>query len=175
MRPPIILTVQFDEASNAFFQTMRQKHFPEPLNLVGAHLTLFHNLPGSEEDEILRAVASLAAKTPPFEVAVTGPMKLGRGVALSFASDTLTGIRAELASRFRDWLSGQDRERFRPHVTIQNKVAPHEAAALFDHLKATMPPFDATAEGIQLWRYDRGPWRPIAAVPFQATPANGKP
>lgn len=102
---------------------------------------------------------------------MTGPMRLGRGVALNIESEKLTEIRSELALRFRKWLSGQDRAKFRPHVTIQNKAAPHEAAALFDHLKATILPFEAMAEGIQIWSYERGPWRPIAAVPFQAIPA----
>lgn len=153
---------------------MRRRHFPEALNRVGAHLTLFHNLPGSDEDEIIEEVARLAAKTSPFEIAVTGPMRLGRGVALNIESDKLNEIRSELALRFKKRLSGQDRAKFRPHVTIQNKVAPHEAAALFDHLKATILPFEATAEGIQIWRYERGPWRPIAAVPFQAPPAGAR-
>lgn len=169
---PIILTLQFDPASDALFQDLRRRHFPPAINFIGAHLTLFHALPGGELQAILREVGATARETAPFRVAVAGPMRLGRGVALRIESKKLTSIRQRLAARFRDWLSPQDREKFRPHVTVQNKVAPHVAAALLDHLAATLPAFEAIAEGIQLWRYEGGPWAPVAAVPFQATPGN---
>lgn len=172
MAAPIILTLQVDPASDALFQDLRRRHFPASINFVGAHLTLFHNLPGERLDQILREVAETARETAPFPVAVKGPMRLGRGVALSLESERLKAIRQRLAARFGAWLSPQDREKFRPHVTVQNKVAPHVAAALFDHLAATLPAFEAIAEGIQLWRYESGPWAPVAAVPFQATPGN---
>ncbi len=147
---------------------MRRRHFPPTLNHISAHLTLFHNLPYTEENTILTEVAKLAAATRPFDVMISGPMKLGRGVALTVESEALLALRSHLADAFASWLIAQDRQKFRPHVTIQNKVAPHEAAALFDHIAATLTPFAATAEGIQLWRYVGGPWSPIAAVPFQA-------
>jgi 2'-5' RNA ligase len=164
---PIILTLQFDQAADALFQDLRRRHFPPAINFIGAHLTLFHNLPGGELDWILREVGAMASKTAPFAVAVTGPMLLGRGVALRIESEKLFAIRQHLAARFEDCLSPQDREKFRPHVTVQNKVALQVAAALFDHLAATLPVFEAIAEGIQLWRYGGGPWAPVAAVPFQ--------
>ncbi|GAB5376119.1 MAG: hypothetical protein AcusKO_25810 [Acuticoccus sp.] len=63
-------------------------------------------------------------------------------------------------------LTRQDREKFRPHITVQNKVSPQEAHATLDHLAATFTPFSATAEGLQLWWYRGGPWQPLAAVPF---------
>lgn len=170
MRAPLILTVQFDEKSDALFQELRRKHFPPEINFVGAHLTLFHQLPGEHEDEIIRGVASLAITMSPFKVKVAGPMKLGRGVALRLESGRLDELRQSLADRFEAWLTGQDRQKFRPHVTIQNKVAPHVSAALYDHLSATLPSFEATIEGMQLWRYNDGRWTPIAAIPFQATP-----
>lgn len=167
MRAAIIVTVQFDERSAALLGALRRKHFPPALNRVGAHLTLFHNLPGAEEAAVLRSVAESAARTKPFTVVAAGPLRLGRGVAIKIESDRLMALRGELAARFKPWLAGQDREKFRPHVTIQNKVAPHEAAALCEHLAAVFSPFEATAEAIQLWRYAGGPWAPIAAVSFQ--------
>lgn len=175
MYRPIILTLQVDEESDAALQDLRRKNFPPEINFVGAHLTLFHRLPGEHENEIIGAVARLAGTLSPFKVRMTGPMKLGRGVALRVESDRLNDLRETLARRFGDWLTGQDRQKFRPHVTIQNKVAPHVAAALFDHLAATLAPFDATAEGVQLWRYHDGRWTPVAAIPFQATPGGASP
>ncbi len=161
------MTAQFDEQADAYFQELRQRHFPPEINFVGAHLTLFHQLPGNVEDAILREVARVATETAPFAVDVAGPMKLGRGVALRIDSAALTALRARLAGSFEQWLIKQDRQKFRPHVTIQNKVAPHVAAALFDHLAATLPPVTAIIEGLQLWRYQHGPWSPVAAFPFQ--------
>ena len=170
MRAPVILTVQFDEKSDALFQDLRRKHFPPEINHVGAHLTLFHQLPGEHADAIVRETARLATTIAPFKVVVAGPMKLGRGVAVRIESDRLEDFRRRLADRFANWLVRQDLEKFRPHVTIQNKVAPHVAAALYDHLAAVLPAFEAIAEGVQLWRYHDGRWTPIAAIPFQSTP-----
>lgn len=168
MRAPIILTLQVDEASDALFQDLRRRHFPPAQNRVGAHLTLFHSLPGSEENAVLREVGIAASKRAPFKILIAGPQRLGRGVALRIESDALVALRAALADVFKGMLSPQDKEKFRPHVTIQNKVAQHRAAALHDHLEATMPAFEATAEAIQIWRFVDGAWSPLAAVPFQA-------
>ncbi len=169
MRAPIIVTLQVDEASDSLFQDLRRLHFPPEINFVGAHLTLFHNLPGDHEEEIIREVARMAKQIAPFRVKVDGAMKLGRGVALKIESPTLMALRLDLAARFEPWLIRQDREKFRPHVTIQNKVASHVADALYEHLGVSLPAFEATAEGFQLWRYNDGRWTPIAAIPFQAT------
>ncbi len=116
---------------------------------------------------MLKALARAAAAKAPFEITVSGLMKLGRGVAFRVESAALTALQDELAGAFAGWLSKQDKEKFRPHVTIQNKVAPHVAAALFDHLTREFSPFAAVAEGLQLWRYQGGPWTPVAAIAFQ--------
>lgn len=130
---------------------------------------MFHNLPGAEERAILGSLGDAAAARAPFTVRVAGLMKLGRGTAFRIESKALLALRAGLATAFEGWLTRQDREKFRPHVTVQNKVAPHEAQALFDHLSRSFRPFDAWAEGLQLWRYEGGPWSPIAAVAFQGS------
>ncbi|GAB5376120.1 MAG: hypothetical protein AcusKO_25820 [Acuticoccus sp.] len=38
---PVILTLQFDAESTAFFEHQRQIYFPADINMVPAHLTLF--------------------------------------------------------------------------------------------------------------------------------------
>lgn len=162
---PIILTLQFDSATANFFQRKRETHFPPALNRIPAHLTLFHALPGDDPDAILAAVAP-QTRRPPFPVAVDGLMPLGRGAAYRIASEPLIALRKALAEPWRDILTRQDRERFRPHVTIQNKVTPEEARATLVTLGEDFRPFTATAEGLQLWRYRGGPWSPLAAVPF---------
>ena len=110
-------------------------------------------------------------------MAVSGLMKLGRGVAYRIESEQLFELRAALARRFEPWLIRQDRERFRPHVTIQNKVSPAEASALYDRLSAGFEPFTARAEGLQFWFYEGGrnrdgayrpgTWAPAGAMAFR--------
>ncbi len=97
-------------------------------------------------------------------------MPLGRGVAYRIGSETLGTVRKGLAETFAEDLTRQDRERFRPHVTIQNKVTPETARATLAALEETFTPFTATAEGLQLWHYRGGPWSPLAAVRFEACP-----
>lgn len=163
---PIIITLQLDERSDAFFNAQRERYFPPAINFIPAHLTLFHNLPGPEFENVIRKTAKVAGTRPGFAMDVTELMKLGRGVAYKIASPELIELRAALAAEFDPWLIKQDRQKFRPHITVQNKVAPHEANALFDHLQSEFEPFKVQATGLQLWFYDGGPWSPAGAVAF---------
>ena len=164
---PLIVTLQLDAATSDYFDRLRAAHFPPALNHLKAHVTLFHNLPGREDPAVIETLARQAAARAPFSVMVAGLMKLGRGTAFRLESLILTDLRARLATAFEPWLTRQDREKFRPHVTVQNKVGPAEAMALFDHLSRDFAPFEARAEGLQLWRYEGGPWSPVCAIGFQ--------
>ena len=166
----IIVTLQLDAETHDWLTAQRSRYFPAGINYLDAHLTLFHNLPGHELASVIETCAKEAAAIAPFDVSLPGLMKLGRGVAYKVFAPELLRLRASLAQAFEPWLVKQDRQGFRPHVTIQNKVAPHEAAALFDHLSATYQPRTAEAEGLQLWHYEGGPWRPICAIAFQGAP-----
>jgi 2'-5' RNA ligase len=164
---PLIVTVQLDASTTDYFDRLRAAHFPPAINHLKAHVTLFHHLPGEEERLVLATLAREAGRCAPFPVRVGALMKLGRGTAFKLESDTLIALRARLAAAFEPWLIRQDREKFRPHVTVQNKVSAAQASALFDHLAGDFSPFTAMAEGLQLWRYEGGPWSPVAAVAFQ--------
>jgi 2'-5' RNA ligase len=168
MPPPLIVTAALDEAAFAWFDDLRRAHFPAGRNLVPAHLTLFHALPGDHEaaaGEILKAACRSAA---PMALQVRGPWSLGRGVAYRIAAPELEALRADLAERMSAWLARQDRAPWRPHVTIQNKAEPAEARALLNDLQHAFEPFDAVAEGLLVWRYLGGPWEPVARLPFAA-------
>lgn len=167
MKKPLIVTLQLDEFASLYFNALRRAHFPPAINHLQSHLTLFHNLPGEEERAVLETLGRSAAARGAFSVSVAGLLKLGRGTAFRLESAELLQVRTELAAAFDFWLVKQDREKFRPHVTVQNKVAAHVANALFDHLSRDFAPFIAIAEGLQLWRYDDGPWSPVAAIAFQ--------
>jgi 2'-5' RNA ligase len=156
-QPPLILALKLDEESFAYLNGLRKAHFPPALNYLDAHLTLFHHLPDLPAvTDLLRTVAETQ---PPIPLEVTGLMKLGRGVAFRMKSEPLAQLQAYLRSQWREWLTPQDQQGFRPHVTVQNKVDPATANALYEALLADFRPFTVTGTGLSLWEYHNGPWR----------------
>ena len=166
---PLILTAELDEASFEIYDALRQAHFPDRGYRLPAHVTLFHKLPGEELDAVLRHVGEVCAGHAPFAVPVAEVIGLGAGTAYRLRSEALDGLRAELARRFDPWLTGQDRQGFRAHVTVQNKVTKDTANACRAVIEAEFAPFEARAEGIQLWSYEGGPWGTLGAVAFQGS------
>ena len=167
---PLIVSLGFDPASFERLNGLRRDHFPPALNRIPAHLTLFHHLPGERVEAVADALAELAAGAVSFDVEVVGLRKLGRGVALAMQSSELVSIRAAVAARFADALTAQDRQGFRPHVTIQNKVDPAVASALHDRLAEGFEPWTATAQSLLLWRYRGGPWEAEGRFDFTCGP-----
>lgn len=163
---PLILTLGLEAAAQARFDRLRAAHFPAARNFIPAHVTLFHALPGAEGDAIGRALAARCAATPAFTVDATGVRSLGRGVAYVLHAPPLQRLRADLAQLWHDWLTPQDRQGFRPHVTVQNKAEPEAARALLEAMQAGFTPFAFRAEGLALWRYLGGPWEAVSAHPF---------
>lgn len=163
---PLILTAAFDARAADTFQKLRDRHFPADRNIVPAHLTLFHHLPGAEQRRILADLRDLAAPLRPFGFSTTAPRFLGRGCALGISADPLVGLRDALAKTWSAWLTAQDRQKFQPHVTVQNKVAPGEARALCDDLQGTSVRGEVV--GLDLWIYRGGPWEASDRIRFGA-------
>lgn len=132
----------------------------------GAHLTVFHAVPGSERERVAADLAAATARAPS-TMRVTGVRFLGRGVAYELAAPEVARVRDELARAWWERLTPQDRQPFRPHVTVQNKAAPEVARALHSRLRARFAPFEVVAEGLVLWRYRGGPWEPVERYPFR--------
>ena len=122
-----ILTLALDPNSQTHFEQMRQQHYPSALNRIGAHLTLFHTLPESEE---VRTALHAAAARQPFTMRVTGLRSLGKGVAYTLESRELLALHKRLSTAFAEHLSRQDQQKFQPHIVIQNKASGEEARAL---------------------------------------------
>lgn len=162
----LILTLRFDPATAERLGALRRAYFPPTLNIVPAHLTLFHHLPGLERGPVEAAVRRTASGLRPLPLIFSEARSLGRGVALGVASPDLVSLRAALASRFAPWLTRQDQQGFRPHVTIQNKVSPDEARALHRSLSDGFAPWSGLGTGLLLWRYLNGPWALEAEAPF---------
>ncbi len=148
---PLIVTLLLDQEAQQRFDRLRAEHFPAERNFLEAHVTLFHALPGEREDAV-RADLAAAARRRPFDVAVTGVRFLGRGVAYDLASAELDRLRSSLAAAWQPWLTAQDRQKHKAHVTVQNKVAPEVARALHERLSAAFVPGPVTARGLGLWR-----------------------
>ena len=165
---PLILSLGVDSVSFDRLDGLRRAHFPPALNRISAHVTLFHHLPGDRLADVVEAVADAAGSVPAFAVRITGLRKLGRGVALTLDSAELAAVRGRVAARFADVLTPQDRQGFRPHVTIQNKVDPAEASALHDRLASSFTPWSAKAEALLLWRYRGGPWEAAGRFAFRS-------
>lgn len=165
---PLIVTVALDEGAFAWFDDLRQSHFPRHRNRVPAHLTLFHALPGQHERAILETLKAACQDRRPFVLDVRCPWSLGRGVAYRLGSPDLDDLHKEFAETFSPWLTRQDQAPFRPHITIQNKVEPDEARQLLEHLQLEFEPFQIFAEGLLLWRYLGGPWALVERFGFDA-------
>jgi 2'-5' RNA ligase len=158
-RRALILTLAMDGESFAYLDGLRRRHFPPERNVVPAHITLFHALPGEERALIVRELDGICRRQPRLTLQATGLRSLGRGVAFSFSAPALVSLRNELAREWRDWLTPQDSQRFAPHATVQNKASGDQARALLRELEAGFQPFEVRGEGLHLWRYLGGPWR----------------
>ncbi len=165
---PLILTLTLDDRSQEWFDHLRELYFPPERNYLSAHLTMFHKLPGEREPEISTYLREVCLRREPFTLTVTGLRFLGRGVAYELSSPELVALRRELAEGWGPWLGAQDRQGFKPHITVQNKVSPETARALHERLKASYAPFDVEGVGLSLWRYLGGPWEPVGTYPFGA-------
>jgi 2'-5' RNA ligase superfamily len=126
---------------------------------------MFHHLPPSVEGELITLVKALV-RVPAPDCRVTGLINLGGGVAFKLQSDALSDIREQMADRFADCLTPQDRAAWRPHVTIQNKVKPDVARALLANLSTDFTPCGIAIAGLAVWRYLGGPWEPVGAWRF---------
>ena len=156
---PLVVTAELDDATFAWLDALRRRHFPPEHNRLAAHLTLFHALPGGDHDRVSRDLEEVVSARAAIEAEAAGWMLLGRGVAMALEAPGLVALRADLASRLGDVLTRQDAGGFRPHVTVQNKVTPGQARALKARLDLGYRPRPVGIPALCLWHYDGGPWQ----------------
>jgi 2'-5' RNA ligase len=154
---PLVVTLQLESAAQARFDAERAELFPPGRTAVRAHVTLFHALPAYLREDVEGTLGRLAANAP-FGVVITGVYPLGRGVAYRLESDEAQRLHRHLQDRWRAHLTRQDAQPFRPHVTVQNKVDPDVARATLARLRDSFRREVTRAVGLELWRYDGGPW-----------------
>ncbi|URW76787.1 2'-5' RNA ligase family protein [Sphingomonas donggukensis] len=163
---PIIVTAVLGAEDHAHLDGLRRAHFPLERNHLAAHLTLFHHLPPDVAPELKQRLTALTRGEAPPRAWLGGVMSLGRGVAFRVESPELEAMRADLADAFAPLLTPQDRAGWRPHVTIQNKVAPAVAAALKAELEAGFVRRPLAIAGLASWWYRGGPWEALSVHKF---------
>jgi 2'-5' RNA ligase len=163
---PLIISAVLVADAQDDLDARRRRYFPAARLQVGAHLTLFHALPGDREGEVAAALERLTAGRARPTITVGEPFGLGRGVAYRMPSPVLEEVRAEIAREFRDVLTAQDARPWHPHVTIQNKVEPDEAKRTLASVRAGHVPYDTLVEAVALWRYRGGPWEAAGEFAF---------
>ena len=165
---PLIITLTVDDEHQQRFDDERRRWFPAGRTVIGAHVTLFHAIPGEHEAQVRRTIIEVVRRDR-VEVSVAEVVSLGRGVAYRLASTGLASVHSALRRDFADVLTRQDAQPFRPHVTIQNKVPPEVARETVTRLRARFTPSTMTGTGLALWRYVDGPWEPVERFAFTGT------
>jgi hypothetical protein len=163
---PIIVTALFGRADFAWLDGLRRQHYPPERNRVPAHLTLFHHLAPALAGELRQRLDGLTRGVAAPMAWIVGVIDLGNGVALRVESADLAAIRDDLAEALAAMLTPPDRTGWRPHVTIQNKIAPAEAKALRAQLAAGFARRPLAIAGLATWHYRDGPWEPLSRHMF---------
>lgn len=166
MAGALIVTAELGASDLAWFDALRRAHYPPDRNQVPAHLTIFRALPPSAEGELRSRLSRLATAASP-HARVEGLMDLGGGVAFRIVSPDLDRVRNELSHHLLGLLGAQDDRGWRPHITIQNKVAVKEARRLLSELHDQFRPRPLAISGLGLHRYEDGPWETLATYSFR--------
>ncbi|HWC56948.1 MAG TPA: 2'-5' RNA ligase family protein [Sphingomicrobium sp.] len=166
MAGALIITAELGQDDFSWIERLRRAHYPRERNQVCAHLTMFHALPPSAESEVRSRLAQIVRRPAPVAM-IAGLMDLGGGVAFRVVSPDLDRMRDELADDLHGLLGAQDDRGWRPHITIQNKVAPKVARALKDSFERGFSQRPLGIRGLGLQRYLGGPWERLADYPFR--------
>ena len=164
---PLIVSALLAEDAQRDLEEQRRRWFPTERRVVGAHVTLFHHLPGERADAVAATLAAVVDRPQP-ALTVAEPFLMGRGVGYRLRSRELEGVRAVVAKEFRGVLTEQDARRWRPHVTVQNKVEKETARTTLTEIEADFRPYDTTVVGLGLWRYRGGPWEAAGEFRFRS-------
>ncbi|MEP6673555.1 MAG: 2'-5' RNA ligase family protein [Ferruginibacter sp.] len=164
MKLPLIVTLQLEKPAADFFSLQRKTYFPAHINYLDAHLTLFHVLP-SGETIIKKTIESICQRNE-FNLEVTGIKNIGNGVAYNIESQELSAMHLNMQKEFDSFLTGKDRGKLWPHITIQNKVTAFKALTLYQKLSSEFKPFSVKATGISTWKYLDGPWEHVEDFSF---------
>ena len=163
MHRTFILTAELDPENFAWLDGLRRDHFPSERNLLQAHLTLFHRLSSAQ----MGRLGEVRLPRDPIPLLLDDPLLLGFGVAIRVQSPELDHVRDATRLVMGREFSRQDSERWRAHVTIQNKVTSDDARRLHQQLATGFQPRAGAATALLVWEYLNGPWKPVDRLPFK--------
>ena len=163
---PLLITAELPADVFAWADALRRSYYPPERNRLGAHVTLVHGLPASAEGEVRRLLAGLAARSAPV-ARISGLMDLGRGTAIEVESASLVALHGELIERLHGLVQQKDVRPLRPHITIQNKVAPAAARALQAELAPVLQPRPFRFRGLALSYWREECWQLGQLYPFR--------
>ncbi|EME45228.1 hypothetical protein DOTSEDRAFT_71066 [Dothistroma septosporum NZE10] len=147
--------------------SLRNQYFPKRINKLAAHLTLFHALPESKlTGSIIPLIKTVASSIAPFKLRADEPFRMKKGFAISVSTQIggrqAKQIHQQLQQPWKDegFLSVQDAGGCRLHYTLMNKVdGETEVAKAFVDVVERWKGDEGVAEGLGLWKYERGFWR----------------
>lgn len=166
MAGPLIVTADLGAADFAWLDAQRRAYFPPTRNQLAAHLTMFHALPPSLEEEVRRQLKAITLGPRP-DATIAGLISLGGGVAYRVVSPDLDSIREHIADHFHGSLTAQDASGWHAHVTIQNKATSGEAKTLLAKLEREFQTRPLAIHGVALHRYLGGPWEQLGRFAFR--------
>lgn len=165
---PLILTFRLDSGSQALLDEWRASYFPPSRNYLKAHLTIYHQLPGQKLVSIQEALQRVVANEKPTDLHFDG-LKHHQGfVGITLSAPGVVGIKERLDLEFKDVLRAQDRQGYRPHITVTNLGSPGDAKRCYDQLSKMFIPWTGCAVGLDLYHYHGGPWEHAATFLFEA-------
>jgi 2'-5' RNA ligase len=156
-----VVTLTIDEPSFTRLDELRKRYLPRDVIQLPAHLTLFHAL---TDDQVSRLPDVLPILTDAIPLRFVRPTLIGRGVAIEVSSSELSILQIRIIEALGHGLTRQDRRPFRPHVTIQNKVAREAARTTFAALAYDFSPWSGGGIGMDTWRYLGGSWAPHSHI-----------
>jgi 2'-5' RNA ligase len=159
-----IITIQLPAEVTDVFNKQRRQYYPAHANQVKAHLSLFYRLP-ADAALVTATLATMSARSP-FTLQVTGLQQYPNGVAYTILSEPLQLLHQSLQAQWSSLLVRRDLQPLQAHITIMNQVTAWKAQQLHKKLLAEFQPFDIPAIGMELWRYQKGPWKLLETYPF---------
>lgn len=157
-----VVTLRMDAVSFNRLDILRRRHFPPDINCLPAHLTLFHAV-------TVEQVAKLPVAAPSgdsIRLQFVRPILIGRGVAIAVDRGATSDLHSRMIEALGCGLTRQDRQPFRPHVTIQSKVTREVAQATFSEVASDFSPWLGHGIGLDVWRYLGGAWAPHLQIPL---------
>jgi hypothetical protein len=122
---------------------------------------MFHQVSPDDADR----VAHLRLPHSPLPAEFSGARFLGRGVAINVGCEPLAQLRETMRQQLKCVLP-LDSQPWRPHVTVQNKVAPSVARQLYEEFGNDFQTRSGRVTGLLIWEYLSGPWSLLQQLPF---------